>query len=136
MGTLPLWIPNCIINSWMASSASTRGCLYFNVYIMNIRCANFAFKKKLYVCLSNNFVHFMILPLWPCYYTFLFASHSHVFVSFPFSCFHFVVLMPHFVWFQFCISFLVRVSVIAYTCILIIRFFTFVNSRLRSKHFM
>jgi len=46
VGALRLWIPNCIMNSWMASSASTRGCPYFSVYIMNFRCANFAFRKK------------------------------------------------------------------------------------------
>lgn len=126
------------MNSWMASSASTRGCPYFSFYIMNFRCANFAFRKKKnwYVCLSNNFVHFMILPLWPLYYNFPFASPSHVFVSFHFSCFHFVVVMPHFVWLQVCISFLVTVSVIAYTYTLIIRFLPWLISRLRSKHFV
>ena len=46
VGTLPLWIPNCIINSWTASSESTRGCPFFCVYVMNFRCANFAFRKK------------------------------------------------------------------------------------------
>lgn len=138
MGTLPLWIPNCIIrvNSWMASSASTRGCPYFSVCIMNFRCAKFAFRKKKLICLSNNFVHFMILPLWPWYYTFRFASPFHVFVSFHFCCFHFVVVMPHFVWLQVRISFLVTVSVTVHTYILIIRFLPSLISRLRSKRFV
>jgi hypothetical protein len=138
VGILSLWITNCITNSWMASSSSTRDCPYFSVCIMNFRCANFAFgeRKNWYVCLSNNFIHFMILPLWPWYYTSPFASPFHVFVSFHFSCFHFVVLMPHFVWLQACISFLVIVSAIAYNYILIIRFLPSLISRLRSKRFV